>query len=188
MVKPTSMIVVNSHRKWYLNDRGGTFSVSLDGRRVGSVAPLGKLEMPCTSGTHVVRVRQWWFRSKPTPVEVEEGRVTAVEVEDPSQRPFLRTFVSGFFRPGSMLTLSIAPSEGAHSGQVPDTQSNATEKARVQRDMAISVILQVLGFGALLLAASTRIWGLAVPAIGLIVLGLGFGIRLMASVRRRSGS
>jgi hypothetical protein len=177
-------IAVVSNRKWYLSPRSGTFAVTLDGRRVGAVAPVDRLELHCSPGTHVLRVRQWWLRSKATPVEASEGSVSYVEVDDPSGGPFLRTWLTMMFAPGRALTLSVA----TQSTDIPRSTPTplTTENTLARRRIVSSAGLQLVGFLLLALSAAHKAWALAVPAVALIAIGLALGIRLMVSARRRS--
>jgi hypothetical protein len=178
-------IAVVSNRNWYLRPRSGTFVVTLDGQRVGAVAPVDTLELHCSPGTHVLRVRQWWLRSKPTPVVASEGSVSYVEVDDPSRSPFLKTWLTMMFAPGRALTLSIT----TPSPDIPSSTPTqlATENALARRSIVSSAGFQLVGFILLALSVAHKAWALAVPAVALIAIGLALGIRLMVSARRRSG-
>jgi hypothetical protein len=187
MPELTSRIVVTSNRQWLLNPRSGTFAVSVDGRRVGAVAPVDRLEVPCVPGSHVVRVRQWWLRSLPTKVSVAEGETVSVEVEDPSRRPFLKTWLSMFFTPGRSLRLLAASSEasmGAYPVSERRSGTSQLDRALVQRRMVTSVVFQLLGIALLVLAVGVKEWTLVAPAVVLMAVGLWLGLRLIRSVRR----
>jgi len=58
-------IVVRTHRQWFGDPRLGTFVVYLDNERAGVLPPEGRLDLQCDPGDHVVRIRQWWYRSHP---------------------------------------------------------------------------------------------------------------------------
>jgi len=188
MTAPITGIVVDSNRQWYLNSRSGTFIVTLDGKRVGAVAPVDRLEVPCTPGTHVLRIRQWWFRSSATPVEVADGSRTRIEVDDPSQRPFLKSWVTGMITPWRALSLSVGEAQPGVSEVEPRTVgSNATEGARrtVSVMLVAVFVLSLLGFSLLLVAVEHKVLVLAVVAGVLIALGLLLGTLTMWSVRRK---
>jgi hypothetical protein len=184
----SSSIVISSTRRWVLRPRSGTFTVSIDGRRVGSVAPVDRLVVACTPGTHVVRVRQGWLRSEPTPVEVTDGESAEVGVDDPARRGRLTTWRRMLLTPGRSLMLSVvtartgspASSSGLRSpSQVAEGNDDAW------RRVLASGLVQCAGFVLLLLALAHKTWVLAALGVVLLCCGGWLAVRLVASQRQR---
>jgi hypothetical protein len=63
-------IVVSNTQLWSGDQRLGAFYVTLDGLRAGVAFPGDRATISCAPGRHVVRIRQWWFKSDPVTVEV----------------------------------------------------------------------------------------------------------------------
>lgn len=102
---PSAHVVVESPRKWFGDQRLGTFTVSLDHTKVGKLPPKGRLELLCPAGSHVVRIRQWWFRSRPLQIIASEERpVVLIADAVRGGNLFARMGVFGF-SPGRALTL-----------------------------------------------------------------------------------
>jgi hypothetical protein len=99
-------IVIESHRQWFGDQRLGTFTASLDGSRVGKVPPEGRVDLLCEPGHHVVRIRQWWYRSKPMQVDVPAGHVVTLNADIPRSGNLVARMVTFIFTPWRALSLS----------------------------------------------------------------------------------
>ena len=94
-------IEVFQDRQWAGDRRLGTFTVYVDGKRVGIVRPLSTIRVPLPPGVHCLRIRQWWYRSTRVEVKVEEGVVIRLKAGVPKGRESLRLL----FHPSASLTL-----------------------------------------------------------------------------------
>jgi hypothetical protein len=106
-------IVVATTRQWYGDPRLGTFTVYLDGAKVGTVPPQGSLRIPCSSGRHRVRVRQWWYRSPPFEVTVAAGGTSQLDVDLVRDGSVLRRLLILMFAPWRGVAVSAVPDDGA---------------------------------------------------------------------------
>jgi hypothetical protein len=68
-----AVIVVANDASWNGDQRLGTMTVYVDGRRVGSAPPEGKAVIAVTPGDYAARIRQWWYRSAVLTVNVGVG-------------------------------------------------------------------------------------------------------------------
>ena|ERR1039457_458997 len=101
-----SRIVVESHRRWFGDQRLGTFTVSLDNARVGKLPPTGRLELQCAPGTHVLRLRQWWYRSPPTHVSAPEGSSVFLTADVAHRGHLVRALNTLVFAPWRALSVT----------------------------------------------------------------------------------
>jgi hypothetical protein len=99
-------IVIESHRKWFGDQRLGTFVVSLDGTSAGKLPPEGRVELRCASGVHVVRIRQWWYRSKPTEVQISIGQTVSLRADIPRTGSVLNRMTTFIATPWRALSLT----------------------------------------------------------------------------------
>jgi hypothetical protein len=99
-------IEITSHRRWFGDQRLGTWTVPLDGRVVGKLSPEGKVNLSSQPGAHVVRIRQWWYRSKPTAVQVMVGQTVSLEADIPRKGSILARMITFIVAPSRALTLT----------------------------------------------------------------------------------
>jgi hypothetical protein len=104
--RASGRIVVESHRKWFGDQRLGTFRVALDGVPAGSLPPEGAVDLACDPGTHIVRIRQWWYRSQPTQVHVSAGETVVLDADIPRDGSPVVRFVVFMFTPWRALSLT----------------------------------------------------------------------------------
>ena len=81
--------------------RLGKVTVSVDGARVGTLRPLEELRLSLSPGTHTMRLRRWWFRSRAVTTAVREGQRTRFKAGAPERRTKWRLL----FSPSSSLSL-----------------------------------------------------------------------------------
>ena len=105
----TGRIVIESDRHWFGDPRFGTFAVYLDHTRAGRLRPKDRLDIPCGAGSHVLRIRQWWYRSKLVQVTVSEGRTITLTADIPREGSLVRRVALFLFTPGQALSLKEAP-------------------------------------------------------------------------------
>jgi PEGA domain len=86
---PGRIVVANDYQ-WIGDPRVVGFTVYVNGRRAG-VAPLGEaLSAQVDPGTHVVRVRLWWFLSPRVTVSVNPGETVRFSADRPRTLPWWR--------------------------------------------------------------------------------------------------
>ena len=87
-------VEVWTNRSWHANPRLGELIVYLDGRNVGRLPRPGRLLVPCESGDHMLRIRQWWYLSPRLPLALTDGEQATIEADfacrDSLSRRFLR--------------------------------------------------------------------------------------------------
>lgn len=101
-----SRIVVESRRRWFGDERLGTFTISLDHAKAGKVPPTGRLDLPCTPGPHVLRVRQWWYRSAPLRIHALEGGSVFLTADIAHRGHVFRRMTTFCFTPWRALSLT----------------------------------------------------------------------------------
>lgn len=99
-------IVVASHRKWFGDQRLGTFTVSLDGSSAGKLLPDGAVDLTCDPGPHTVRIRQWWYRSEPTQVLVSADQAVSLNADIHREGNALVRMARFLFTPSKALSLT----------------------------------------------------------------------------------
>ena len=70
-----------TNRNWHANPRLGELIVYLDGRNVGHLPRPGRLLVPCDSGDHTLRIRQWWYLSPQLPLTLSDGEQVTIEAD-----------------------------------------------------------------------------------------------------------
>ena len=86
---PGRIVVANDYQ-WIGDPRVVGFTVYVNRRRAG-VAPLGEaLSAQVDPGTHVVRVRLWWFLSPRVTVSVNPGETVRFSADRPRTLPWWR--------------------------------------------------------------------------------------------------
>ena len=102
---PAARIVIESRRRWFGDPRFGTFVVSLDRARAGTLPPTGRLELPCQAGDHVVRIRQWSYRSPALRLTTSSGQTVYLST-DHVRGPILKGLAIFAVAPWRALTLT----------------------------------------------------------------------------------
>lgn len=101
-------IVFTSDRQWVGDPRFGSYVMYLDGRRAGVLRPRDRVAIPCESGPHRIRVRQWYYLSPTLDVNVAENESVVVQADlQDRQRSFLRRMATLMFRPWRGLSLQV---------------------------------------------------------------------------------
>lgn len=103
-------IVIRTDREWFGDPRLGTFTASVDRRRVGKLPPEGHVEMCCVPGSHVVRIRQWWYRSPSVEVRVSPGESVLLMADIPRTGSAFIRFFRLLLTPSKALTLVVQES------------------------------------------------------------------------------
>ena len=108
---------------WFGNPRQAAFAVYLDSRRVGKLSLNSSIKLPLDSGTHYIRIRQWYYLSPPTPVDVVAGRTIRIQAGVP-KTPLLRRMARMLIAPTRCLVLTTM---GISDAETKDsTMSSAT--------------------------------------------------------------
>jgi hypothetical protein len=98
-------LVVFQDREWFGDPRLAAFNVTVDGHGKGKARLKSELVVPLPSGTHTVRIRQWWYRSPPLSIELPAGATLRLKADIASSRPLLSRFAKMVFQPGTSLVL-----------------------------------------------------------------------------------
>lgn len=169
-------ILVSNPRPWFGDPRLGAFSVFVDRHFAGRVLPEGQVSIPISTGSHVVRVRSWWYASTPLRIDVAQDDVQHLSALRPSG---LSGFWSLLVRPRRSLRI-----EGGNEFVPPDARSR---RAASQRDRLIALSVALLAaLGCLLIAAgATGNVALVVAGIFMITSASGGGFWLARRSRRQ---
>ena len=113
---PGQIVVVNDHA-WIGDPRLGSFTVVIDGQRVGRVPLHGELRWPVAPGTHTVRIKQWsYYKSSRLTIQVPPGAPVILRANKPAA-PVWSAMLRLMLRPFSSLSLEpdTRPSELARA-------------------------------------------------------------------------
>ena len=80
----------------------------LDHTRAGRLRHKGRPELPCAAGNHVVRIRQWWYRSNRIQVAVSEGQSITLTADIPRDANLMRRMALFLSTPSKALCLKDA--------------------------------------------------------------------------------
>lgn len=84
----TSRIVIANDYRWIGNPGAAGFTVYVDGKRAG-VAPLGEtFSQQVQPGTHVLRVRCWYFLSPRVTLDSRPGETRRFSADIPRTLPW----------------------------------------------------------------------------------------------------
>jgi hypothetical protein len=97
-------IIVVSDYTWAGTNNLGDFAVYVDGGKVRSVAPESSVAIRVESGSHLVRVRLWWFSSKVCSIDVPQGGSVRLRTDVPRRSAF-RRYLTMLFIPLRSLDL-----------------------------------------------------------------------------------
>ncbi len=103
-VESMARIVVANDYRWIGNPGATGLTVYLDGRRTG-VAPLGQtFSQQAEPGTHVLRVRLWYFLSPRVKLDLRPGETRHFSADIPRTLPWWRK-MRGLVDPTHSLSL-----------------------------------------------------------------------------------
>ena len=101
----TSRIVIANDYQWIGNPAAAGFTVYVDGKRAG-VAPLGDtFSQQVVPGTHVVRVRLWYFLSPRVKLDLRPGETRRFSAGIPGKLRLWRRMMRGMADPLHSLSL-----------------------------------------------------------------------------------
>ena len=100
-------ITVFQDRSWFGDRRLGAFVLTVDGKRAGVVRVQGSLTVDVQPGQHVLRVRQWWYRSRAVRVDVQAAETVRLKAGVDRSVGFLRRWVRFMFKPSTALSLTL---------------------------------------------------------------------------------
>jgi hypothetical protein len=101
-------LIVENSQDWFGNQNLGAFSVRVDETQAAVVLPRQQVTLMCHSGSHVVRVRRWWFRSRPLVLQVQAGETIQLAADVVRQGTLLTRVLTTTFRPSRALNLEVA--------------------------------------------------------------------------------
>jgi hypothetical protein len=102
---PQGTLVVENLQEWFGNQNLGAFHVAVDGKRAGAVLPRQQVALACSPGSHVVRIRRWWYRSAPLVIEVQVGDRHHLVADVKREGALLVRILTTIFRPSRALTI-----------------------------------------------------------------------------------
>ena len=105
MATSAATITVFQDRQWVGVSRLGAFVVAIDGRGIGVAPVLGTISTEVPPGSHVVRIRQWWFRSPPLAVELHGGDHVRIRADIDRSVGAVRRTAKWLIAPNKALTL-----------------------------------------------------------------------------------
>lgn len=166
----TGWVEIYQDRMWFGNTRQAAFAVYVDNRKVGKLPLNSSINLPLRSGTHYIRIRQWYYLSPPTAVEVVAGRTIRIKADIP-RTPLLRRMGRMLIAPTRCLVLTAVGTSDAeaHDSAVPSAivplpaPVNVGLQGRVRKRMGLGGVIAIVGFLLILVGVSTS------PAV--IVLG-----------------
>jgi hypothetical protein len=104
----SGLLVVRNRYAWVGNPRLGQFAVYVDGHRVGTARLSESIEILATAGTHVLRVRLWWFLSPRLTVSLVADETLKVDADIDIQIPAGRRMLRLAYKPFQSLSLTPA--------------------------------------------------------------------------------
>jgi hypothetical protein len=137
-------MLIQSRRRWFGDQRLGAFGVYVDGTRVGTIPPLGRLELQVMPGVHVVRIRQWWYRSRPTQITAASGGTVLLDADMSHRGSFGRRLTTYLLNPSAALSLSDArqrqDERGVSEGSALQTPGDLSPRR------SVVIVLMTIGF------------------------------------------
>ena len=86
--------------------RLGAFVLSVDGRRAGEVRVRDSLTVTVQSGHHVLRIRQWWYRSPIVSLDISADQSVRLRAEVDRSTGTFRAWLRLVFKPWRALVLA----------------------------------------------------------------------------------
>lgn len=176
-----SVIVVENSRDWFGNQRQGAFVVSVDGERVGIALPRERVSHTCAPGAHSVRIRQWWYRSAPTAVEVIAGEPTVLKGDIPRDRSVLGRMALLMFRPSR--SLALTPENGFWMSAQHDDAPKLTEGSA--REFRVIGYVSLVAALVMVASAVHHVWPLVFVGAAALILAPLIEFRRIARRRRQ---
>jgi hypothetical protein len=101
----TSQIVVTNNYQWIGNPGAAAFTIYVDGKHAG-VAPIGEsFSQAVEPGTHVLRVRCWYFLSPTVNLDLRPGETRRFSADQPRKQPLWRRMLRAMVDPLHSLSL-----------------------------------------------------------------------------------
>ena len=101
---PPGYVEVFQDRSWFGDPKLAVFSVYVDKKRVGKVPLQSSVRFPVAPGQHRLRVRQWYYGSRPVEVTVAAGETLRYRADVPRGEG-VRGAVRMAFNPAHCLVL-----------------------------------------------------------------------------------
>ncbi|MGA3149825.1 MAG: hypothetical protein ABSF33_20495 [Acidimicrobiales bacterium] len=172
----TGWVEIYQDRMWFGNPRQAAFAVYVDNRKVGKLPLNSSINLPLRSGTHYIRIRQWYYLSPPTPVDVVAGRTIRIKADIP-RTPLMRRMGRMLIAPTRCLVLTTVGTSDAEtkhstmpSATVPlPAPANVGLQRRVRQRMGIGGATALVGFLLILAGVSTSPAWIVLGALLLLV-------------------
>ncbi len=100
-------LTFRSNRRWYGDQRLGSIVVWADGTKLGRLTPNETVEERMVPGSHVVRIGQWWYRSRAVAIDIRSNQSLIVDVVDPRSNKFVKQMALFLFAPRRSLTFRV---------------------------------------------------------------------------------
>jgi hypothetical protein len=104
-VESTARIVVANDYRWIGNPAAARFTVYVDGKRAGVAPPGDTFSLQVVPGTHVVRVRLWYFLSPRVKLDLRPGETRRFSADIPRKLRLWRRMMRGMADPLHSLSL-----------------------------------------------------------------------------------
>jgi hypothetical protein len=191
----TGRIEIYQDRMWVGRANMAIFNVYVDKKHVGKVPLRSSITIPVRPGTHRVRVRQWYYGSRPLEVPVAAGETVRYRADVPSGQG-IRGVARMLFKPSRSLVMvksDVLSSTGvtpearsairvAPLGRPEDADITAGQ-AQVRRSVVIGGLIALVGF-TLIAIGLPETPALAIVGAVVVAAGLAWNIRTMVQARR----
>lgn len=182
----SGFIEVYQDRAWFGDPKLAVFNVYLDKKRIGKVPLQSSVRLSVAPGQHRLRIRQWYYGSRPMDVTVAPGETKRFRADVPKKEG-VRGIGRMAFKPTRCLV--VQPESGsaadiAASQPVPTQRSSPLEgQEQVRQSMVIGGAMALLGF-ALIVIGLVGPTPLAIVGAVTVVIGVVWNVRTMMQARR----
>jgi hypothetical protein len=182
----SGFIEVYQDRAWFGDPKLAVFNVYLDKKRVGKVPLQSSVRFSVAPGQHRLRIRQWYYGSRPIAVTVAPGETKKFRADVPNKEG-VRGIGRMTLKPTRCLVVQSESSSGAELAASPPlpTQRNSTleSQEQVRQTVVIGGAMALLGF-ALIVIGLVGPTPLAVVGAVIVVIGVVWNVRTAMQARR----
>src|SRR5581483_5101856 len=142
-------IEVYQDRAWFGDPKLAVFNVYLDKKRIGKVPLQSSVRLSVAPGQHRLRIRQWYYGSRPIAVTIEPGETKTFRADVPNKEG-VRGIGRMAFKPTRCLVVQPESGSGAEleaSQPLPTQRSTTLEgQEQIRQSMVIGGAMAFLGF------------------------------------------